>query len=68
MVEEGKEIISVNGEDYLLETPLRADIGLVRARSADPMGNLTYRGTSRNFNSLIAKACDMTLVDRNNFV
>ncbi len=63
MVEEGKDIITVDGEDYLLETPLRADIGLVRARSADPMGNLTYRGTSRNFNSLIAKACDLTLVD-----
>jgi acetate CoA/acetoacetate CoA-transferase alpha subunit len=63
VVEDGKQVITVNGDAYLLETPLRADIGLVRARTADPIGNLTYRGTMRNFNPLVAKACDITLVD-----
>jgi acetate CoA/acetoacetate CoA-transferase alpha subunit len=63
VVEDGKQVITVGGESYLLETPLRADIGLVRARTADPIGNLTYRGTMRNFNPLVAKACDITLVD-----
>lgn len=63
VVEEGKQLIEVNGEAWMLETALRADIGLVRARTADPLGNLTYRGTMRNFNPMIAQASDITLVD-----
>ncbi|ACS85176.1 MULTISPECIES: CoA transferase subunit A [Musicola] len=63
VAEQGKQRIDIDGETWLLETALRADIGLVRARSADPLGNLTYRGTMRNFNPLVAKACAMTLVD-----
>nr|NMN92604.1 acetate CoA/acetoacetate CoA-transferase alpha subunit [Brenneria salicis ATCC 15712 = DSM 30166]RBP59055.1 acetate CoA/acetoacetate CoA-transferase alpha subunit [Brenneria salicis ATCC 15712 = DSM 30166] len=63
LVEEGKQCVMVDGERYLLETALRADIGLVRARTADPLGNLTYRGTMRNFNPLVAKASRLTLVD-----
>jgi len=59
------ETVEINGtgEKYLLETALRADIGLVRARMADPLGNLAYRGTLRNFNPLIATAADLTMVD-----
>lgn len=63
MVEEGKPSVMVGGERYLLETALQADIGLVRARTADQLGNLTYRGTMRNFNPLVAKASRLTLVD-----
>ncbi|HEY0209093.1 3-oxoacid CoA-transferase subunit A [Acerihabitans sp.] len=63
LVEEGKHRVVVNGELFLLETALRADIALVRARTADPLGNLTYRGTMRNFNPLVAKAARVTLVD-----
>ncbi|MEC5344622.1 3-oxoacid CoA-transferase subunit A [Brenneria populi] len=63
LVEEGKQSVMVGGERYLLETALRADIGLVRARTADPLGNLTYRGTMRNFNPLVAKASRLTLAD-----
>lgn len=59
----GKKVIEVDGEEYLLETPLRAEVSLVRARMADPLGNLTYRGTSRNFNPLVAKASDITVVE-----
>ena len=46
VVEEGKQIIEVNGESYLLETALRADIALTRCRRADPLGNLAYSGSS----------------------
>ncbi|WP_230472674.1 3-oxoacid CoA-transferase subunit A [Gibbsiella quercinecans] len=63
VVDKGKQHIEVDGEEWLLETPLQADIGLVRARTADPLGNLTYRGTMRNFNPLVAKAANLTLVD-----
>ena len=63
MIEKGKQVIVVNNEEYLLETALRADIGLVRARTSDPLGNLTYHGTMQNFNPLVAKASAITLVD-----
>ncbi|MDR3437135.1 CoA transferase subunit A [Telmatospirillum sp.] len=65
VVEETRQIVEINdsGEKYLLETALRADIGLVRARMADPLGNLAYRGTLRNSNPLIATASDLTIVD-----
>lgn len=61
LAEKGKQIIEVNGERYLLETALRADIALVRARMADQLGNLAYRGSARNFNPLVARAADITV-------
>jgi acetate CoA/acetoacetate CoA-transferase alpha subunit len=63
IVEEGKQVLEVNGEKYLLELPLRADVALVRAYRADRMGNLVYRGTNRNFNPAMAMAADVTIVE-----
>ncbi|PLW77120.1 CoA transferase subunit A [Cohaesibacter celericrescens] len=63
IMQDGKQLIDVAGEQYLLETALRADIALVRSRMADPLGNLAYRGTSRNTNALIAQAADLAIVD-----
>jgi acetate CoA/acetoacetate CoA-transferase alpha subunit len=54
VVEQGKQKISVDGRDYLLETPLRADFALVQAFLADYQGNLTYMLTARNFNPVMA--------------
>ena len=62
IVEEGKQVLEVNGKKYLLELPLRADVALVRAYRADRMGNLVYRGTNRNFNPAMAMAADVTIV------
>ena len=56
VVEEGKRKIEVDGPDYLLETPLRADFALVHAFLADYLGNLSYALTARNFNPLVAMA------------
>jgi acetate CoA/acetoacetate CoA-transferase alpha subunit len=56
VVEEGKQRISVNGKDYLLETALHADFALVHAFLADYLGNLSYALTARNFNPLMAMA------------
>ena len=56
VVEEGKRKIEVDGKDYLLETPLRADFALVQTFLADYLGNLAYALTARNFNPLIAMA------------
>ncbi|MDR2180741.1 MAG: 3-oxoacid CoA-transferase subunit A [Synergistaceae bacterium] len=63
VVEEGKQVLEVNGRKYLLELPLRADVALVRAYKADRMGNLVYRGTNRNFNPAMAAAADVTIVE-----
>ena len=63
VVEDGKQIITVNGERYLLETALRADVAITRARRADPMGNLAYRGTGTASHPIIATCGDLSIVE-----
>lgn len=53
---EGREVRDIDGEHYLFEKPLRADIALIRAHRADTLGNLTYYKTARNFNPDMATA------------
>jgi acetate CoA/acetoacetate CoA-transferase alpha subunit len=60
---QGKQIINVDGKDFLLEKPLRADVALIRASIGDETGNLVYRGTSQNFNPLMAMAADLVIVE-----
>jgi len=68
IVAEGKQIINVDGKDYLLEKPLRADVALIGASLADKSGNLVYRGTSQNFNPLMAAAADLVIAEANEVV
>ena len=68
MVAEGKEIITVDGKEYLLEKPLRADVALIGASVCDSHGNLTYRGTTQNFNPLMATAADLVIVEAQKMV
>lgn len=63
IVAEGKPIVKVDGKDYLLEKPLRADIALVGASVGDNSGNLVYKGTSQNFNPLMASAADLVIAE-----
>jgi acetate CoA/acetoacetate CoA-transferase alpha subunit len=63
VVAEGKRTIEIEGRQFLLEMPLRADFALVNARQADHIGNLSYALTARNFNPLIAMAADVVLVE-----
>lgn len=62
-VEQGKDIISVDGKQYLLEKPLRADVALIYATYADCYGNLAFDGTTRNFNPLMALAADIIIAE-----
>jgi acetate CoA/acetoacetate CoA-transferase alpha subunit len=55
-VEEGKQIVTVEGNHYLVETPLKADFALIGAWQADYVGNLSYLLTAHNFNPIIALA------------
>jgi acetate CoA/acetoacetate CoA-transferase alpha subunit len=68
IVEAGKQKISVDGRDYLLEKPLKADVALLRADVADKAGNLLYRRSSRNFNPLMAMAAETVIVVANQIV
>lgn len=63
MVEDGKRVISIDGEDYLLELPLRADFAFLKAWQADRMGNLVYRRAGRNFNPIMATAADVVIAE-----
>jgi acetate CoA/acetoacetate CoA-transferase alpha subunit len=67
-VEEGKRKIEVDGRDYLLEPPLKADFALIQAFLADYLGNLTYVLTARNFNPVIAMAAATVIVDAEHIV
>lgn len=68
VVEEGKEKITVDGKEYLLEKPLRADIALIKAYKSDTFGNLVFRRAAQNFNPLMATACDLVIVEAEEIV
>ncbi|MCU1423642.1 MAG: CoA transferase subunit, partial [Microbacteriaceae bacterium] len=63
VVAEGKQLQDFDGETYVLERGIVADVALVHAFRADLEGNLLYRYTSRNFNPLVATAGRITVVD-----
>ena len=68
LAEKDKRKIEVDGKDYLLETPIRADFALIEAFLADYIGNLTYALTGRNFNPVIAMAADTVIVEAEHIV
>jgi acetate CoA/acetoacetate CoA-transferase alpha subunit len=57
----GKQVINVDGRDYLLEKPLKADVAILKAHKADKAGNLVYRKAARNTNPLMAAAAKITI-------
>ena len=59
----GKETRLFGGREHLLEHALRADFALLRADRADPLGNVVYRGTSRNFNAVMAASAETTVME-----
>ena len=63
LVAEGKEHKEFNGETYILETGLTADLALVKAWKGDTEGNLVYRKTARNFNPMMAMAGKVTVAE-----
>ena len=67
-MEEDKQIIEVDGKKYILETPLHADLALIHAWKVDKMGNCIFRHTARNFNSIMATAADLVIVEAEEIV
>lgn len=68
IVEEGKEKITFNGAEYLLETPLKADVALIFGSKVDEKGNVYYHESTRNFNPLMAAAADVVIVEAEELV
>jgi 3-oxoacid CoA-transferase subunit A len=63
VVAEGKPVETFEGQEYVRETWLRADLAIIKAWRADPEGNLMYRRTARNFNPNMATAAQVTVVE-----
>ncbi len=68
VVAEGKPTEVFDGETYVRETWLKADLAIVKAWRADPEGNLVYRKTARNFNPVMATAAKTTIVEAEELV
>ncbi|KYH34212.1 acetate CoA-transferase subunit alpha [Clostridium tepidiprofundi DSM 19306] len=68
IVEEGKEKITVDGKDYLLEKPLKADVALIFGSIVDEKGNVYYNKSTRNFNTIMATAADVVIVEAEKLV
>lgn len=62
-VENGKQIVEINGKKYLLELPLFADFALLKAKKADKAGNLIYSKSARNFNPVMATAAKIVIAE-----
>ena len=62
LLAEGKETRMIDGRGYVYETPIKADVALIKALKADGQGNLVYRKTARNFGPIMATAAAQTIV------
>lgn len=63
IVAEGKEVREFNGEKYVMETGLTADLAIIKAWKGDKAGNLVFRKTARNFNPMMAMAGKVTVAE-----
>lgn len=63
VVQEGKSIINVDGKDYLLEKPIKADVAVLFGSKVDEQGNVICEKTTKNFNPLMATAADVVIVE-----
>ncbi|MDA0776429.1 MAG: 3-oxoacid CoA-transferase subunit A, partial [Proteobacteria bacterium] len=61
LLAEGKETRHIDGKDYVLEYPIKADFALIKAQQGDRWGNLIYRKSARNFGPIMAMAADVTI-------
>lgn len=68
VVADGKPIITVDDRQFLLEKPLRADVALLNGYRIDPNGNIWYKGTTRNFNVVMATAADLVIAEADHLV
>lgn len=68
LMEEGKQKISLQGKEYLVELPIRADFAFIKGFRADKLGNVQYRRAAVSTNPILATAADFTVVEVNEIV
>jgi acetate CoA/acetoacetate CoA-transferase alpha subunit len=68
LMAEGKQVIPIDGRDFLLELPLSADFAILRGTKADKAGNIYYRLATRNFNVAMATAAKTVIAEVENIV
>lgn len=67
-LEDGKRLLEIDGKQFLLELPIRADFAFIAARQSDYLGNLEYSLTAQNFNPIMAMAADMVIAEPEHIV
>ena len=60
---EGKQVIELDGQEYLLEKAIRGNVAIIQGYIADESGNVRYKGSTRNFNVPMASAADTVIVE-----
>lgn len=68
LIAEGKETKTIDGKTYVFEKSIKANVAFIRAWKADTAGNLTYRMTEQNFNTAMAMAADLVIVEAEHIV
>lgn len=68
ILEEGKNIIEIKGKKYIFEEPLGADFAIIYGTKVDKYGNVKFEGTTRNFNTSMATAADIVIVQADELV
>ncbi len=68
ILENGKKTIQIDGKKYIFEEPLGADIAIIYGTIVDKFGNVKYEGTTRNFNTSMATAADIVIVQAERIV
>lgn len=68
VVENGKQKMVIGGKEYLLELPIRADVAIIKGSVIDKAGNVIYKKSTRNFNSLIAAAAEFVIAEADEIV
>ncbi|MBE6341110.1 MAG: CoA transferase subunit A [Bacteroidales bacterium] len=67
-VAKGKEVLHIDGKEYLLEKPLHADVALIYGSRVDKAGNIAFVGTTRNTNVVMATAADTVIVEAEEYI
>lgn len=68
IVADGKDVVMVDGKEYLLEKALKADVAILAGSKVDRKGNIWYNKSTRNFNPIIATAADIVIVEAERIV
>ena len=63
ILEKGREKMVIDGKEYLVYPPIRADVAIIKGYKADKLGNIQYRGTTKGTNTIMALAADLVIAE-----